>query len=238
MRLRPGEIEATGWRLVTVGDAVSRLFAASPGVSGRPRVFAIDGRGGAGKTTLTERLRRSVPGSAVVHTDDVAWHHACFDWGDLLIEKILQPLHGGTGVSFRPDAWVSRDRPGSIAVPAGAPVVWVEGTGVIRAELAPWLDASIWLQGDLDEQELLLTARDGDSPEQREHVANWLSEELPFLSRERPWSRATMVVAGPSPAGLGPEDLLVAPPVSGRSPHRLDRSAASRDPSRQRSSDP
>jgi hypothetical protein len=215
MRLRPGEIEATGWQVVTAGDAAGRLLAAAPGVAGRPRVFAIDGRGGAGKTTLAERLRRSVPGSAVVHTDDVAWHHACFEWGDLLVEKILEPLHRGTAVSFRPDAWVRRDRPGSITVPAGAGVVWVEGTGVIRDELAPWLDASIWMQGDLGEQERLLAARDGDSPEQREHVANWLAEELPLLSRERPWARATMIVAGPPPVGLGPDELLVAPPAGG-----------------------
>jgi hypothetical protein len=215
MRLHPGETEATGWQVVTVGDAVRRLLAASPGVTGRPRVFAIDGRGGAGKTTLAERLRESVPGSAVVHTDDVAWHHACFDWGDLLVERILEPLHRGTAVNFRPDAWVRRDRPGSITVPAGAGVVWVEGTGVIRDELAPWLDASIWMQGDLGEQERLLAARDGDSPEQREHVVNWLAEELPFLLRERPWARATMIVAGPSPIGLDPSSLMVAPP-SGR----------------------
>jgi hypothetical protein len=215
MRLHPGETEATGWQVVTVGDAVRRLLAASPGVTGRPRVFAIDGRGGAGKTTLAERLRESVPGSAVVHTDDVAWHHACFDWGDLLVGRILEPLHRGTAVNFRPDAWVRRDRPGSITVPAGAGVVWVEGTGVIRDELAPWLDASTWMQGDLGEQERLLAARDGDSPEQREHVVNWLAEELPFLLRERPWARATMIVAGPPPIGLDPSSLMAAPP-SGR----------------------
>jgi hypothetical protein len=213
MRLHQGETEATGWEVVTFGAVVRRLHAAAPALSGRPRVFAIDGRGGAGKTTLAERLRRSVPGSAVVHTDDVAWHHACFDWDDLLLEKILQPLHRGTSVSFRPDAWIRHGRSGEIVVPAGAGVVWVEGTGVIRDRLAPWLDASIWMQGDLDEQEQLLTARDGDSPEQREHVANWLAEELPFLLRERPWERATMIVAGPPPAGIGPDHLLTARPA-------------------------
>ncbi|MEU4624938.1 hypothetical protein AB0G04_33815 [Actinoplanes sp. NPDC023801] len=215
MRLHPGETAATGWRVTTVSDALRRLHAASPGVTGRPRVFAIDGRGGAGKTTLAERFRGPAPDSAVVHTDDVAWHHACFDWADLLIEKILEPLHRGTAVNFLPDAWIRHDRPGSITVPAGAGVVWVEGTGVIRDRLAPWLDATIWMQGDLDEQERLLTARDGDSPAQREHVANWLAEELPFLARERPWERATMIVAGPPPAGLDPDSVVVAPPTGG-----------------------
>ncbi|MFF0472115.1 hypothetical protein ACFYPX_32365 [Micromonospora zamorensis] len=56
----------------------------------------------------------------------------------------------------------------------------------------------MYLQGDLDEQERLLVARDGDSPEQQEHVMNWLREELPFMLRERPWSRATLIETGDS----------------------------------------
>jgi hypothetical protein len=215
MRLHPGETEAVGWQVMTVADTVQRLRDASSGVSGRPRVIAIDGRGGAGKTTLAERLRAVVPGSAVVHTDDVAWHHAYFDWGGLLADNILRPLHHGDAVDFRPDAWIAHDRPGSITVPAGADVVFLEGTGVIREELAPWLDASVWMQGDLDEQERLLAARDGDSAEQREHIANWLREELPFILREQPWTRATLLVAGPTRTDHDPEtELVVAAPIS------------------------
>jgi uridine kinase len=195
MRLHPGETEVTGFAATTLPGIVRRLREASPGVTGRPRVIAIDGRGGAGKTTLAAQLCSAVPGSAVLHTDDVAWNHAYFDWGAVLADNILRPLHHGEAVDFRPDAWARHDRPGSITVPAGGEFVWVEGTGVIRAELAAWFDASIYVQGDLDEQERRLVARDGDSPEQREHVANWLREELPFLAREQPWARATLVLA-------------------------------------------
>ncbi|MFI7548064.1 hypothetical protein, partial [Actinoplanes sp. NPDC049599] len=175
-------------------------------------MIAIDGRGGAGKTTLAERLRRSVPNSVIVHTDDVAWNQAYFDWGTLLADNVLKPLHRGEAVDFRPAAWIAHERPGSIVVEAGQDVVWVEGTGVIREELAPWLDASVWIQGDLDEQERLLEARDGNSAEQQEHVANWLLEELPFLLREKPWSRATLVVAGPTLIDHDSEtEVVVAP---------------------------
>ncbi|WP_405955963.1 uridine kinase [Streptomyces phaeochromogenes] len=214
MRLHPGETEAVGWRVVTVRDAVRQLREASPDVTGRPRVIAIDGRGGAGKTTLADRLREAVPDSAVVHTDDIAWNHACFDWGAALAENVLQPLHRGESVDFRPTPWITHGRPGSITVPAGADVIWVEGTGIIREELAPWLDASVWLQGDLDEQERLLSVRDGDSPEQREHIADWLREELPFMLREQPWARATLVVAGPPWTDHDRDtELVVAPPT-------------------------
>ena len=214
MHLHPGEPEAAGWRVVTVLDAVRQLRDASSEVTGRPRVIAIDGRGGAGKTTLAGRLRAVVPGSVVVHTDDIAWNHAYFDWGGVLAERVLQPLHRGAAVDFRPDAWIAHGRPGSITVPAGTGWVWVEGTGIIREALAQWLDASVWMQGDLDEQERLLAARDGASPEQQEHVANWLREELPFMLRERPWARATMIVAGPPQIDHDPAtELVVAPPA-------------------------
>jgi len=93
---------------------------------------------------------------------------------------------------------VEYGRAGTIDVPAGLDVVWVEGTGVTRSELEALIDASIYVQGDLDVQEHRLVARDGDSPEQQEHIARWLDEELPVMAREQPWAPATIVVAGAS----------------------------------------
>jgi hypothetical protein len=219
MRLHPGEVEASGWRVATLSDVVQRLRDASPGVAGRPRVVAIDGRGGAGKSTLAERLRTITPASAVVHTDDIAWHQAFFDWGDLMAENVLQPLHRGEAVEYRPPAWIDRDRPGVIRVPAAVDVVWVEGTGIIRHELARWTDASIWLQADVDEQERRLVARDGNSPAQQQHIADWLAEELPFLLREQPWAKATIIVAGATQLDHDPEtEIVIASPSAPNPP--------------------
>ncbi len=118
-------------------------------------------------------------------------------------------------MEFRPPAWIEHDRPGAIRVPSGVDIVWVEGTGIIREEFVPWIDASIWVQGDLDEQERRLVARDGDSAEQRQHVAAWLAEELPLMPREQPWRRATVVVAGTPGLGYDPDTrVVVAPPVA------------------------
>jgi hypothetical protein len=210
MLLHPGEGEARGWQVAKLDDVVGRLFEASPAVHGRPRVIAIDGRGGAGKSMLAERLRGHVPGSAVVHTDDIAWNHAMFDWGSALADNVLRPLHRGAEIKFRPPAWIERGRPGVIHVPAGVDVVWVEGTGIIRQELAQWIDVGIYVQGDLAEQERRLVARDGNSPEMQQHKAEWLREELPFMLQERPWEQAALVVAGTAALDHSPDvDVVV-----------------------------
>lgn len=198
MRLHPGEIAASGWRVEHLGSLVQRLMEAAPEARGRPRGVAVDGRGGAGKTVLVERLQCAVPASAVVHTDDVAWNHALFDWGQVMAENVLPPCTGVRRCAFDRRRGSSTKRPGTIDVPAGLDVVWVEGTGIIREELDALIDASIYVQADLDVQEQRLVERDGNTQEQQEHIARWLDEELPFMAREQPWAKATIIVAGAS----------------------------------------
>jgi hypothetical protein len=66
-------------------------------------VIGIDGRGGAGKSTLAERFRRAVPNSAVVHTDDVAWNHA-ISTGELPFMLREKPWSRATLIAAGPAA--------------------------------------------------------------------------------------------------------------------------------------
>jgi hypothetical protein len=60
--------------------------------------------GSGAKTTLAARLQDVVAGSALVHTDDLAWWHSRFGWADLLIGGILAPARpGAPGATARPD---------------------------------------------------------------------------------------------------------------------------------------
>jgi hypothetical protein len=212
MTLGPGEPAAGPWRVEPVEELVRLVMSVAGDPAGRPRVVAVDGRQGGGKTTLAELLRDDVPGAQLVHTDDVAWFHGFFSWAPLMIDGVLSPLRRGRPVRYRPPAWDERGRGGAIEVAAGAPLVIVEGVGAARRELMPFLDAVVWVQSDLAEADRRGIARDGGTPAARDFWYEWAAEEIPFLADQRPWERADVVVAGTPPLPHGPGEVVLAPP--------------------------
>lgn len=170
-------------------------------------VVAIDGRSGAGKTTVAGLLATCASDAgervAVVATDDVAWAaQALLDWDSFLIERVLTPARRREEVCLRPSTRPSdRFVPGAIEVPAGTTVVLVEGVGSARRALAPLLDRAVWVQSDLDvaferglTRDCVLWNRTRDDAEA--HWDAYLAEEIPHLSIDRPWERANLVIAG------------------------------------------
>ena len=213
LQLADGEPEAGPWRarpLSTVIEALTR-----PGVRGRPFVLAVDGRSNGGKTTLADRIGSLVPGSAVVHTDDIAWAHSRFGWADLLIDGILLPVHQGRPVSYRPPRWAEHGRAGSIEVRADCPLLVIEGDGAGRREVADLIDALVWVQADEREAErraLTRIGKPGEAPTLRHH-RDWMAEEIPFNAAQRTWERADLIVCGTPPVPVDPvTGIVVAPP--------------------------
>jgi hypothetical protein len=134
-----GEPVAGPWRVERL-DFFARLLADAAGTpSSRPRIIAVDGRGGGGKTTLAGRLCRVMPTAAVVHTDDIAWEHSRFGWDDLMINGVLGPLHAGREVHYQPPAWQPNGRTGHVDVAAGTSTVIVEGWALPAESWPIWL---------------------------------------------------------------------------------------------------
>lgn len=195
MHLTPEEPAAGPWQVVPVDELV-RLAIDDQRSHDRPWILAVDGRSGSGKTTLANLLHRAVALSAVVHTDDIAWHHSFFEWSDLLVEGILKPLGQGDAVCYRPPGWVAQGRPGSIEVPSDLDLVVVEGVGASRIEVESWIDRSLWVQSDFAAAERRGIARDGGTQAARDFWHEWMAEELEFLRQQRPWERAMSIVNG------------------------------------------
>jgi energy-coupling factor transporter ATP-binding protein EcfA2 len=188
------DIDPTGvqWRIRSYLDLWEELLAHHR--VGRPLVVGIDGHSGSGKTTLANGLAALDRGTAVVRTDDLAWHHSFFGWDDLLIDHLLRPVHEGRlPVRYRPSAWVQRDRPGAITVADGTTAVLVEGVGVARREVRPWLDAVVWVHARAEVGRRRVIAKGVDT---EDFIDDWMREENEFLAEHRPWEVAHVVVAG------------------------------------------
>lgn len=179
---------------------------------GRTLVIGIDGHSGSGKTTLARGLAALEPSTALLHTDDLAWHHSFFDWGEQLIEHLLVPLREGrTPVSYRPEAWVRRNRPGAIAIPAGTTTLLVEGVGAARCEARPLLDAVVWVHARAEVARRRVITKGADT---EEFIDDWMDQENAFLSDHRPWEAADLLVAGElgQPARTGKYGNVVTAP--------------------------
>ncbi|HWS57746.1 MAG TPA: hypothetical protein VN257_04345 [Actinotalea sp.] len=209
------EPSAAPWQVRPLVEVVARLMAVVGDPAGRPAVVAVDGREGGGKSTAAGRIAAAVPGAVVVHTDDVAWWESFFGWDRLLAEGVLAPVRRGEAVSFTPPAWPPRGRPGAIEVPAGVPLVVVEGVGAGRRSLGPMLDAVVWVQSDHGEARRRGIARDGGESATA-FWDEWEAEELVFLAQDRPWERAAVVLCGTPDVDHDPErEAVVGRPLTG-----------------------
>lgn len=163
---------------------------------------------------MADHLAAELPGAAVVHTDDVAWHESFFAWDHLMAAHVLLPLRQGRDVDFRPPAWEQRGRDGSIRVAADAPLVLIEGVGSSRRSLTTLLHGAIWVQSDHEEATRRGIERDGGTEEARAFWQEWCREEERFLAVDRPWERAWATVCGTPTLVMGgaldADEVLVA----------------------------
>lgn len=162
----------------------------------RPHLVGIDGRSGAGKTTLARelarQLRRAGHGVSTLHLDGVypGWDglRAAVD---LLVDELLPRLRDGQPASWPGWDW-DHDRPGrTLSVPA-RDVVLVEGVGAGARGAVAFLDLMVWLDAPTAVRHGRAMQRDGDG--YAPHWQRWAAQEEAYLAREEPARSADLVV--------------------------------------------
>ena len=218
--LQPGERAVSAWLASTTSDVATYLARRAGTPEDRPAVIAVDGRGGSGKTTLAAALAAVVPGTGILHVDDLSWNEPLFAWDDLLVAALTQ-IHGTGALNLTPPAWPAHGRAGALVIPGGAPLVVVEGTGAGMRAVTDLIDLHVWVQTDDDVAETRGIVRDteegvnGDAEETIAFWHYWMDAERRFFSADRPWQRADVIVSGEALPGLDPgETAWVEGPLS------------------------
>lgn len=150
---------------------VDRIGGSAP--VGRPRVVALDGRSGVGKSTLAARLA-SATGATVIDGDaffaggvelrrdpPAQRAAACIDWRRQ--REVLSTLREARAATFHAFDWATFD--GSLAsaptIIAAAPVFILEGVYAARPELQDLVDLRVLLRAPEDVRLSRLEVREG-----------------------------------------------------------------------------
>jgi uridine kinase len=156
------------------------------------KIVAVDGPGGAGKSTFANRLAREL-GAPLVHTDDFASWDNPLDWWPRLVEELLEPLARGERASYRRSRWAADDPESWHEVEPTEHLV-LEGVSASREAFRPFLTYSVWVETPREIRLARGLERDGEDA--RGLWEQWMAEEDEYVRREHPRERADAVVAG------------------------------------------
>jgi uridine kinase len=169
-------------------DAV-RAARAPAGV--KTRIVAIDGGGGAGKSSLAAWLAAELD-APVLRTDDFASWDNPVDWWPELIERALEPLAAGEPARYQPTSWGGDEKAPVVIRPGGT--VLLEGVTALRRAFRPYCAFGIWVETARERR--LQRGIDRDGEQARGLWEQWLEAEDRYIELERPDSHADIVLPG------------------------------------------
>ncbi|PRX92428.1 hypothetical protein CLV72_110188 [Allonocardiopsis opalescens] len=159
-------------------------------------VLAVDGRAGAGKTTLAATVAAALAADGervgVLHMDDLYPGWSGLAAGSAaLAEEVLAPLAAGRTARPRRWDWAAGRHTGVLELPP-VDVLIVEGVGSGARAGARHLSALLWLEAPEEVRRARALGRDGAvfAP----HWDGWARQEADYLARDGVRERADAVV--------------------------------------------
>ncbi|GAA3240304.1 hypothetical protein [Actinocorallia longicatena] len=174
-------------------SALAARVLSGPARCGPVRLVAVDGPGGAGKSTFAGRLASALGGAPLVHTDDFASAEDPLGWWDRFEAQVLAPLGNGRPGRFQRHDWERGELAEWHDVPV-VPCVVVEGVSSARRVVAGRLTLAIWIETGRDER--LRRGLDRDGPEALGFWRSWMAAEDRHYAADRTAERAGLVVDG------------------------------------------
>ncbi|WP_309104582.1 hypothetical protein [Microbacterium sp.] len=172
-------------------DDVRSIAAANP-------VVVIDGRSGAGKTSLARLLVEHWPLAGRVQLIALDSLYPGWDGLDAGVDRatdgILRPHGRGLIGTWRQWDWEHETDAESHAVDPALGVI-LEGCGVLTPTTAPLADVRVWVEAAEPARRSRALQRDGET--YRPHWDRWAAQEQRHIERDDPRSLATRIVEIP-----------------------------------------
>ena len=157
-------------------------------------VVLIDGRSGAGKSSLARELVARWPGGGPVQLVALDSLYPGWDGLDAGVEyareHVLAPHAAGRVGVWRRWDWEDDVRAEAHAVTASLPLV-VEGSGILTPATAGLGDLRVWLESPEESRRERALTHDGDA--YRPHWTRWADQEQRHVARDEPARHATRV---------------------------------------------
>jgi uridine kinase len=157
----------------------------------RTRVVAVDGRSGAGKTSLAASLQAAL-GAPVVALEDLYGGWNGLERGiDLLVSAVLEPLAAGRAARVPRYDWIAAAwrAPWTLEPPA---VLIVEGVGAGARRAAGYESVLVWMEEPAPVRKKRALDRDGETF--APYWDAWAAQEDAMLARENTPDRADIVI--------------------------------------------
>ena len=173
---------------------------------GGVRLVAVDGHGGAGKSTFATRLAAALGGAAVVHTDDFATGEPGVEWWPRLEREVIVPLSAGETARYRRWDWQGKRLAEWHAVEP-MPAVVIDGVSSARPAAAEMLTCAIWV--DAPAELRLQRGLERDGRDARPSWDAWTAEEDAHFGEDGTRARCELVVDGNPGIDHDPETEFV-----------------------------